>query len=193
MHGFCHREIPTTDARKSAAFYQEVFGWEINESDPNYIQFATPDNEGGGFTSVSKPTTDGIILYIQVEDIDEKLPAAFGEQINHVPDYGHYEQGRGHAMDHAPELEAALPAEQKLDPPGLGETKRKTGYHQHYKSNGQEDMLPQFVVGHAANLSLMKHFLDLLAQVEKPVDDHGTDNQDDGYDIYIGDYIRYRR
>jgi len=73
MHGFCHIEIPTTDATKSAGFYKRVFDWAINESDPNYIQFSTPDNEGGGFTTASKPTSDGFILYIQVEDIEKKL------------------------------------------------------------------------------------------------------------------------
>ena len=73
MHGFCHIEIPTIDAKKSAAFYKKIFDWEINEGDPNYLQFTTPDKEGGGFATTSKPTTDGIILYIQVEDIEKKL------------------------------------------------------------------------------------------------------------------------
>lgn len=73
MHGFCHIEIPTTDGVKSRDFYKKVFNWTMNESDPNYIQFSTPDNEGGGFTTTSKPTTDGVILYIQVEDIEKKL------------------------------------------------------------------------------------------------------------------------
>jgi predicted enzyme related to lactoylglutathione lyase len=73
MHGFCHVEIPTTDSEKSAAFYQQVFDWKINRSEPQYIQFTTPDNEGGGFTTTSKPTADGVILYIKVADIEKKL------------------------------------------------------------------------------------------------------------------------
>lgn len=73
MHGFCHIEIPTSDPNKSKTFYKEIFGWKMNESMPNYIVFSTPDDEGGGFTTASKPATDGVVLYIEVKDIDEKL------------------------------------------------------------------------------------------------------------------------
>jgi predicted enzyme related to lactoylglutathione lyase len=73
MHGFCHIEIPTTDASKSKAFYSGIFGWKMNESNPDYIMFSTPDDEGGGFTTTSKPTTNGVILYIEVENIEKKL------------------------------------------------------------------------------------------------------------------------
>lgn len=73
MHGFCHIEIPTTDSQKSKNFYEKVFGWKMDISNPEYIQFATPDNEGGGFTPSSKPVQDGVILYIEVEDIEKKL------------------------------------------------------------------------------------------------------------------------
>ena len=73
MYGICHIEIPTTDSNASKMFYNTVFSWKMNESDPNYIQFTTPDDEGGGFTTTNKPTTDGIVLYIQVEDIERKL------------------------------------------------------------------------------------------------------------------------
>lgn len=73
MHGFCHIEIPTTDPKKSSAFYEKLFGWKMDTGMADYIQFSTPDNEGGGFTTTSKPVTDGVILYIMVEDIDKKL------------------------------------------------------------------------------------------------------------------------
>jgi predicted enzyme related to lactoylglutathione lyase len=73
MHGFCHIEIPTTDALKSKDFYSKVFGWRMNESMPDYLMFSTPDDEGGGFTTSSKPAKDGVVLYIAVEDIEKKL------------------------------------------------------------------------------------------------------------------------
>jgi predicted enzyme related to lactoylglutathione lyase len=73
MHGFCHIEIPTTDQQKSKGFYSKIFGWKIDDSNPEYVQFSTPDNEGGGFTSSSKPVQDGVVLYIEVKDIKEKL------------------------------------------------------------------------------------------------------------------------
>lgn len=66
MHGFCHIEIPTTDALKSKEFYSKVFGWQINNSMPDYIMFSTPDDEGGGFTTSSKPVKDGVVLYINI-------------------------------------------------------------------------------------------------------------------------------
>jgi hypothetical protein len=73
MHGFCHIEIPTTDSQKSKEFYNKVFGWKINESNPDYLMFSTPDNEGGGFTTLSKPVQGGVVLYIEVDDIEKKL------------------------------------------------------------------------------------------------------------------------
>lgn len=45
----------------------------MNESNPEYIMFTTPDNEGGGFTPSSRPVQDGVLLYIEVEDIEKKL------------------------------------------------------------------------------------------------------------------------
>lgn len=73
MHGFCHIEIPTTDAKKSAEFYRGLFSWKIDESNPDYLMFSTPGNDGGGFTKSSEPTKDGVIVYIEVEDIEAKL------------------------------------------------------------------------------------------------------------------------
>jgi predicted enzyme related to lactoylglutathione lyase len=97
MHGFCHVEIPTTDASKSKIFYSKVFGWRMDENDPDYLMFSTPDDEGGGFTTSSKPTKDGIVLYIAVEDIEKKLSeieAAGGKIIKSKagisPEFGFY-------------------------------------------------------------------------------------------------------
>lgn len=73
MHGFCHIEIPTTDSKKSKEFYSKLFGWKINDSNQDYVEFSTPDDDGGGFTTSSKPVQDGVVLYIKVEDIEKKL------------------------------------------------------------------------------------------------------------------------
>lgn len=73
MHGFCHIEIPTTDALKSKEFYGKIFGWEFNEMGGEYVMFKTPEGIGGGFTTERKPCTDGAGLYIEVEDIEKKL------------------------------------------------------------------------------------------------------------------------
>lgn len=73
MHGFCHTEIPSTDLEKSKHFYGKVFDWKFEEGPGNYVMFRPPDGLAGGFTTESKPTTEGVVLYIEVPDIDTKL------------------------------------------------------------------------------------------------------------------------
>jgi len=73
MHGLCHYEIPTTDAKKSKDFYGKIFGWQFEDSFGGYVMFRPPDGVAGGFTTTSKPSRDGVVLYIEVTDIDKKL------------------------------------------------------------------------------------------------------------------------
>lgn len=72
MYGCCHIEIPTTDVAKSKDFYGKVFGWQFEDAG-GYVTYSPPEGVGGGFTTNSKPTTNGVIIYIEVEDIDKKL------------------------------------------------------------------------------------------------------------------------
>ncbi len=72
MNDVSHIEIPTTDVNKAKDFYSRIFGWEC-ESSGDYVMWRPPEGVGGGFTKESKPTTDGVILYIQVEDIEKTL------------------------------------------------------------------------------------------------------------------------
>ncbi|MCW4043512.1 MAG: VOC family protein [Candidatus Bathyarchaeota archaeon] len=73
MNGICYVEIPTTNSHKSREFYKRVFEWKMDVSENDYVMFTTPDNEGGGFNTSNKPSQDGVILYIEVEDIEKKL------------------------------------------------------------------------------------------------------------------------
>ncbi len=70
----CHIEIPTTNIAESAAFYTAVFGWTVQESVPfpDYWFFSA-ENTGGGFTTETKPSEDGTVLVVAVEDIPAKL------------------------------------------------------------------------------------------------------------------------
>ena len=97
MHGFGHTEIPTTDMQKSKEFYSKIFGWKMSEDMPDYVLFKTGDNQGGGFTKETKPSQDGVVLYIEVEDIQKKLAeieAAGGKKLKDKteisPEYGYY-------------------------------------------------------------------------------------------------------
>ena len=97
MHGFTHIEIPTADAQKSKAFYSKMFGWKIEENMPGYVMFSTGDNQGGGFTQESKPSENGVVLYIEVEDIPAKLgeiATAGGKKVKDKtgisPEFGFY-------------------------------------------------------------------------------------------------------
>jgi predicted enzyme related to lactoylglutathione lyase len=97
MHGINHIEIPTTDAQKSKDFYIKIFGWKMNEDMPGYVMFTTGDNQGGGFTEERKPSEDGVVLVIEVEDIPKKLgeiEAAGGKKVKEKtaisPEFGFY-------------------------------------------------------------------------------------------------------
>jgi predicted enzyme related to lactoylglutathione lyase len=97
MHGFGHTEIPTTDLQKSKEFYSKIFGWKMSEDMPGYVLFRTGADQGGGFTTENKPTKDGVVLYIEVDDIAKKLAeieAAGGKKLKDKtaisPEFGFY-------------------------------------------------------------------------------------------------------
>ena len=71
MHGVCHIEIPTTDPQKSKDFYGAVFGWQCEDSG-DYVMWRA-QGVSGGFTTESAPADGGVLLYIEVEDIEKKL------------------------------------------------------------------------------------------------------------------------
>ncbi len=74
-HGsICHIEIPTPDAAKTRAFYEDVFKWRtgaMNEMPGNAL-FFPPDGIGGGFTR-GKASIEGPLVHIEVDDIDATL------------------------------------------------------------------------------------------------------------------------
>ncbi|MCF7804390.1 MAG: VOC family protein [Candidatus Marinimicrobia bacterium] len=75
MYGFCHIEIPTTNVEKSKQFYEQVFGWDTESiPDMNYTTFTPEDGPAGGFRTVdSIDDSKGVLVYIQVEEIEEML------------------------------------------------------------------------------------------------------------------------
>lgn len=73
MYGIGHIEIPSTDLIESREFYSSVFNWKIEETGQDYLTFKTPDDQNGGFDKSQKPSHNGVLLYIEVGDIEGKL------------------------------------------------------------------------------------------------------------------------
>jgi len=66
----CYVEIPAIDIRRSAAFYEKVFGWPIRQRGDGSIAFDDAVGEVSG-TSVRgrPPHTSGLMLYIMVDSV----------------------------------------------------------------------------------------------------------------------------
>jgi hypothetical protein len=80
----CHIQIPAPDMNKAREFYGKVFGWEITVLPGGTYAFFKDGGEGGALSSESKPSDDGVRLFISVDDIPSKLKeiaAAGGEEL----------------------------------------------------------------------------------------------------------------
>lgn len=73
MHELMYWEIPSTDIRKSAEFYSELFGWRMEDSTEGYVMFDTGTGINGGISRVEKMPDPCIDVYIRVEDIPDTL------------------------------------------------------------------------------------------------------------------------
>jgi len=67
-----HLEMPVTNLEKAKEFYSKVFGWKIYEK-AGFTLFETGTPIGGSFGKVDKAGAGGCLLYIAVNDIEEKL------------------------------------------------------------------------------------------------------------------------
>ncbi len=80
----CFIQIPAPDMNKARAFYQRVFGWEISMLPDGMYAFYKDGRAGGALCARSKPSDDGIRLFISADDIPAKLKeivAAGGEEV----------------------------------------------------------------------------------------------------------------
>lgn len=77
MNGICHVEFPCKDLEKIGKFYAAVFGWEVSAiPEMNYATYKAPDGPGGGFNNQIEITVKpGVLVYIEVEDIEDTLKA----------------------------------------------------------------------------------------------------------------------
>jgi len=76
MDKLVHWEIPSTDVKKSADFYAQLFGWKMRQLDPTYVLFEVDDGVGGGIMEVHEAPRLGIAVYVGVVDIPTALKKA---------------------------------------------------------------------------------------------------------------------
>ena len=81
MNRFSHFELATSDLEKTAAFYRDVFGWQIQkwEGPVDYWLVTTGDDSAPGINGGLMPSGgpfNGTINTVDVEDIDATLAKA---------------------------------------------------------------------------------------------------------------------
>src|SRR4029077_21065839 len=79
----CYIEMPAADVKRSAAFYEKVFGWKIRTRGDGNIAFDDPVEVSGTWTTKRKPSEPGLLVYIMVTNAAETCKAilANGGQI----------------------------------------------------------------------------------------------------------------
>jgi predicted enzyme related to lactoylglutathione lyase/uncharacterized protein YciI len=92
-------EIPSTSIAESKSFYGELFGWQIDEMTgmEGFAFFSTPGGTSGGFTTMAKSTSDGVVIYINCDGVQATLdritaaggsvampPMALPENMGHI-------------------------------------------------------------------------------------------------------------
>jgi uncharacterized protein len=89
-HGkICYLQIPATDVERSAAFYQQVFGWNIRRRDDGATAFDDGLGEVSGQWVTGRPpsTEPGLPFYVMVDDATaavEAVSAAGGEIVQPI-------------------------------------------------------------------------------------------------------------
>ena len=73
----CYVEIAALDIKRSAAFYKEVFGWQIRQRDDGSTAFDDTVGEvSGGWVMSRKPMMEaGLLIYIMVDSVAATVDA----------------------------------------------------------------------------------------------------------------------
>jgi predicted enzyme related to lactoylglutathione lyase len=85
----CYIEIPATDIRQSAQFYQRAFGWQIRERGDGSTAFDDTVNEVSGTWVLGRPPASepGLMVYIMVASASaavEAVVSAGGQVVQSV-------------------------------------------------------------------------------------------------------------
>jgi predicted enzyme related to lactoylglutathione lyase len=90
-HGkICYLQIPATDVERSAAFYQQVFGWNIRRRDDGVLAFDDGLGEVSGQWVMGRPPAaePGLLFYIMVDDAEQSVAAVAAAGGESVPPIG---------------------------------------------------------------------------------------------------------
>jgi uncharacterized protein len=73
----CYVELPATDPRRSADFYEQVFGWRIRQRGDGAIAFDdTTEEVSGAWVTGRAPMGDpGLLLYVMVDSVAAAVDA----------------------------------------------------------------------------------------------------------------------
>ncbi len=81
-HGqITHIEFPADDVGRARRFYEGMFGWQFREMEgfPDYLLFNTGTAEAGGAVGKrGESTGQRMLVYVEVDSIDELLPRVAG-------------------------------------------------------------------------------------------------------------------
>ncbi|HTE26980.1 VOC family protein [Flavitalea sp.] len=71
----CYIEIPAVDVEKSAAFYHDIFGWEIRRREDGTVSFddSVFEVSGSWVTGRDPQTHHGICISLMVSDMEATL------------------------------------------------------------------------------------------------------------------------
>jgi uncharacterized protein len=73
----CYVELPAIDIRRSADFYQKVFGWTIRRRGDGNTAFDDTVGEVSGSWVVGRPPSSqpGVLFYIMVDSVKDTVAA----------------------------------------------------------------------------------------------------------------------
>jgi predicted enzyme related to lactoylglutathione lyase len=73
----CYIEIPATDVRRSAEFYEKVFGWRIRQRGDGHTAFDDTTGEVSGAWVLGRGASSepGLLTYIMVDSVEETAEA----------------------------------------------------------------------------------------------------------------------
>jgi predicted enzyme related to lactoylglutathione lyase len=73
----CYIELPADDVQRSAAFYRDVFGWNIRRRGDGATSFDDTIGEvSGTWVTGRRPSTDpGMLIYVMVDSVAATIDA----------------------------------------------------------------------------------------------------------------------